>query len=70
MKLAGPLHPAPIFNRAPVAIKEPPQTRLAAHAQRVQPAVPAAPARAAPSASMRTPGEIITDIQRALARRG
>jgi peptidoglycan hydrolase-like protein with peptidoglycan-binding domain len=64
---AGP-HPAPMFKATAVAVKT---------AARESPAVPRprpveqspAPAPKA-SAAVRTPGEIITDIQRELARRG
>jgi peptidoglycan hydrolase-like protein with peptidoglycan-binding domain len=65
-------HPAPMFKGVlspvkPVAVAESPP----AAAVRPRPAEqPAAPAQAKPAAGPRTPGEIINDIQRELARRG
>jgi len=68
---AGP-HPAPMFKSAAAALKAPgTDTKPAAVAplRRVEPiAAPAPPKLALPSP--RTPGEIIIDIQRELARRG
>ena len=67
---SGP-HPAPIFKSAAAAIKAPgaPDTRAVAPMRRVEPIpAPAPPKLALPSP--RTPGEIIIDIQRELARRG
>jgi peptidoglycan hydrolase-like protein with peptidoglycan-binding domain len=65
-------HPAPIFKTAGAAIKTPgPDAKPAAVTpmRRLDPIpAPAPPRLAAPSP--RTPGEIITDIQRELARRG
>jgi peptidoglycan hydrolase-like protein with peptidoglycan-binding domain len=63
-------HPAPMFKNAlapvkPVAVVESPPAAVV----RPQPAAPA-PAKAAATSSPRTPGEIINDIQRELARRG
>ena len=63
-------HPAPMFKSAlapvkPVAIAESPPATVG----RPQPATSAA-AKAAASPGPRTPGDIINDIQRELARRG
>ncbi|TMJ34227.1 MAG: peptidoglycan-binding protein [Alphaproteobacteria bacterium] len=58
-------HPAPFFKPAATATKP----IAAAPARRIEPILAPAPSKAAPPA-MRTPGEIITDIQRELSRRG
>jgi peptidoglycan hydrolase-like protein with peptidoglycan-binding domain len=67
-------HPAPMFKGAPVPVK-PAVTENVPAVARPRPveavALPApAPAKSAAPAAPRTPGEIITDIQRELARRG
>ena len=64
-------HPAPMFKSAiapvkPLAVAESPPPPVSA---RSQPSAPP-PARANGPAMPRTPGEIINDIQRELARRG
>ena len=68
---SGP-HPAPMFKSAAAALKTPgPDTKPAGVApmRRIEPiATPVPPKLALPSP--RTPGEIIIDIQRELARRG
>ena len=64
-------HPAPMFKAAapvkPAAVAE---SLPAACRVRGRAAAPATPAKAAAPAAPRTPGEIINDIQRELARRG
>jgi peptidoglycan hydrolase-like protein with peptidoglycan-binding domain len=64
---SGP-HPAPIFKSAAAAMKTP-DPHTAALMRRGEPIAAPAPPKLAFS-SPRTPGEIITDIQRELARRG
>jgi peptidoglycan hydrolase-like protein with peptidoglycan-binding domain len=76
-------HPAPMFKAAPVPVKPvamheaPAVTASRARPVEAAPLPPATPAKviappvkAAAPAAARTPGEIITDIQRELARRG
>jgi peptidoglycan hydrolase-like protein with peptidoglycan-binding domain len=67
-------HPAPMFKSAFVPVKPAPvAASIPPAAPRPRPADPApapAPAKAAVPAAPRTPGEIINDIQRELARRG
>jgi peptidoglycan hydrolase-like protein with peptidoglycan-binding domain len=73
-------HPAPMFKGALAPAQPKPQVDASAAVSRPRPAEPAAPAvptvaattAAAPpkAAAARTPGEIIADIQRELARRG
>ena len=65
-------HPAPFFKPAATASKAlsvEPKPISAASARRIEPIVPPAGSKATPPA-MRTAGEIITDIQRELSRRG
>jgi peptidoglycan hydrolase-like protein with peptidoglycan-binding domain len=65
-------HPSPFFKPAGVTSKAPspePKPIAAAPARRIEPILAPAPSKPAPLA-MRTPGEIITDIQRELSRRG
>jgi hypothetical protein len=63
-------HPAPMFKAAGAAIKGPgPDTKPAAAPMRHVESIPA-PAPPKVSAAPRTPGEVIADIQRELARRG
>jgi len=64
-------HPAPMFKGAPVAAKPLAVTSsIPAAVPRPRPAEPTAPAVPAAAATARTPGEVINDIQRELARRG
>jgi peptidoglycan hydrolase-like protein with peptidoglycan-binding domain len=73
-------HPAPMFKGAVVPVKTTVVTEtIPAAAPRARPAEPApvasaapglATAKSAPAPAPRTPGEIITDIQRELGRRG
>jgi peptidoglycan hydrolase-like protein with peptidoglycan-binding domain len=66
-------HPAPMFKGAPVPVKPAVTESIPAVTPRPRPveatSAPAPAKSAAPSAP-RAPGEIITDIQRELARRG
>jgi peptidoglycan hydrolase-like protein with peptidoglycan-binding domain len=66
-------HPAPMFKGAPVPVKPAVTESIPAVTPRPRPveATPApAPAKSAAPSAPRAPGEIITDIQRELARRG
>src|SRR5258708_6117874 len=66
-------HRAPMFKGAPVPVKPAVTESIPAVTPRPRPveATPApAPAKSAAPAAPRAPGEIITDIQRELARRG
>jgi peptidoglycan hydrolase-like protein with peptidoglycan-binding domain len=66
-------HPAPMFKGAPVPVKPAVTESIPAVTPRPRPveATPApAPAKSAVPSAPRAPGEIITDIQRELARRG
>ena len=66
-------HPAPMFKGAPVPVKPAVTESIPAVTPRPRPveATPApAPAKSAAPSALRAPGEIITDIQRELARRG
>jgi peptidoglycan hydrolase-like protein with peptidoglycan-binding domain len=67
-------HPAPMFRAATASAKPVPASdgaTAAAAVPRARPAEPAAATPAPPKAAVaRTPGEIIGDIQRELARRG
>jgi peptidoglycan hydrolase-like protein with peptidoglycan-binding domain len=73
-------HPAPMFKNAPLPVKvvatesiptaPRPRPVEAAPLSAPLPAPPPAPGKSAAPAPVRTPGEIITDIQRELARRG
>jgi peptidoglycan hydrolase-like protein with peptidoglycan-binding domain len=67
-------HPAPMFKGATASAKPVPTSDGAAAAAAVPRARPAEPAAGTPAppkaAAPRTPGEIIGDIQRELARRG
>jgi hypothetical protein len=65
------LHPAPLFKPAAFEsnpVHPPPKAAAGGPAQRGDPAP--APVMPKISHALRTPGEIITDIQRELARRG
>jgi peptidoglycan hydrolase-like protein with peptidoglycan-binding domain len=63
-------HPAPMFKNAPVTVKPVAVTdSIPATVPRPRPVEPA-PAKVAAPPAPRTPGEIINDIQRELARRG
>jgi len=65
-------HPAPFFKPAATASKAlsvEPKPISAASARRIEPIMPPAGSKATPPA-MRAGGEIITDIQRELSRRG
>jgi peptidoglycan hydrolase-like protein with peptidoglycan-binding domain len=61
-------HPAPMFKSAGVASKAPMDARPAPARPIESISLPSPPKAAAPTA--RTPGEVIADIQRELARRG
>jgi peptidoglycan hydrolase-like protein with peptidoglycan-binding domain len=66
-------HPAPMFKGAPVPVKPAVTESIPAVTPRPRPveATPTpAPAKSAAPSAPRAPGEIITDIQRELARRG
>jgi peptidoglycan hydrolase-like protein with peptidoglycan-binding domain len=66
-------HPAPMFKGAPVPVKPAVTESIPAVTPRPRPveATPVpAPAKSAVPSAPRAPGEIITDIQRELARRG
>jgi peptidoglycan hydrolase-like protein with peptidoglycan-binding domain len=65
-------HPAPIFKSAVVAVKTaaPPDAKPAASLPMRRVETSPAPAPKAAASPPRTPGEIILDIQRELARRG
>jgi peptidoglycan hydrolase-like protein with peptidoglycan-binding domain len=66
-------HPAPMFKGAPVPVKPTVTQSVPAASPRPRPVETAplpAPAKSATPSVPRTPGEIITDIQRELARRG
>ncbi len=67
---AGP-HPAPMFKATSVAVKAPaPETPVVPRPRPVVEQQPTTASPPKPPAPARTPGEIITDIQRELARRG
>ena len=65
-------HPAPMFKgaRAPVKTAVVTESTSVPRPRPLEPAVPPAPSKVAAPAAPRTPGEIINDIQRELARRG
>jgi peptidoglycan hydrolase-like protein with peptidoglycan-binding domain len=62
---AAPVTPVTAAPLAPVAVRT-----VSVSAPAAQPAQPTPPAPVPPAAAVRTPGAIITDIQRELARRG
>src|SRR6266851_870367 len=65
-------HPAPMFKGAPGPVKTAAVTESTSvpRPRPLEPAAPAAPSKVAAPAAPRSPGEIINDIQRELARRG
>jgi peptidoglycan hydrolase-like protein with peptidoglycan-binding domain len=65
-------HPAPMFKgaRGPVKTAAVTESTSVPRPRPLEPAAPAAPSKVAAPAAPRTPGEIINDIQRELARRG
>lgn len=65
-------HPAPMFKgaRGPVKTATVTESTSVPRPRPLEPAAPAAPSKVAAPAAPRTPGEIINDIQRELARRG
>jgi peptidoglycan hydrolase-like protein with peptidoglycan-binding domain len=65
------VHPAPMFNTGAVAARQAaPAAMPPAPAQRMQAAAASAFTKPTAPSPQRTPGEIITDIQRELSRRG
>jgi peptidoglycan hydrolase-like protein with peptidoglycan-binding domain len=65
-------HPAPMFKGALVPVKPVVATESTSvpRPRPLEPAAPAAPSKVAAASAPRSPGEIINDIQRELARRG
>src|SRR5262247_555253 len=65
-------HPAPMFKGAPGPVKPVVVTESTSvpRPRPLEPAAPAAPTKVAAPSAPRSPGEIINDIQRELARRG
>ena len=65
-------HPAPMFKgaRGPVKTAVATESTSVPRPRPLEPSVPPAPSKVAAPAAPRSPGEIINDIQRELARRG
>ena len=65
-------HPAPMFKgaRGPVKTAVATESTSVLRPRPLEPSVPPAPSKVAAPAAPRSPGEIINDIQRELARRG